>query len=71
MFTLYTRPGCGACKNVKQRLIEKGADYTEIDVSLEPVVAAELVESGIRTLPVLENASGERFVGAAAINTLL
>lgn len=71
MFTLYTRPGCSACKNVKQLLVSSGKDWTEIDVSMEPVIATELVNAGIRSLPVLENSTGERFVGASSISAQL
>lgn len=68
---LYTRNNCSACRNVKQLLANSSEEWREVNIEDEPEMAMALVTAGIRTVPVLEDASGERFVGAAAIQARL
>lgn len=34
MITIYTKPGCVACKEAKRYLTEKGENFTEIDLAV-------------------------------------
>ncbi len=47
---IYTQPYCGYCYRAKKLLDDKGVDYEEIDVMMEPKRRREMVErSGGRT----------------------
>jgi len=49
---IYTTPYCGFCRRAKELLDEKGAVYTEIDVSNDTVKREEMeARSGRRTVP--------------------
>ncbi|MGR3502144.1 glutaredoxin 3 [Pseudaestuariivita sp.] len=50
---IYTSPLCGFCHMAKRLLTQKGAAFTEIDLSKEPDRRAEMVSraSGGRTVP--------------------
>lgn len=49
---MYTSPFCGYCAAAKRLLSQKGADYTEIDVLMDPARRKEMVErSGRNTVP--------------------
>ena len=49
---IYTKHYCGFCVRAKALLAAKGADYTEIDVTNDPALQAEMWErSGRRTVP--------------------
>ncbi|MBN1238467.1 MAG: glutaredoxin 3 [Gammaproteobacteria bacterium] len=49
---MYTSPFCGYCAAAKRLLGSKGADYTEIDVLMDPARRKEMVErSGRTTVP--------------------
>lgn len=68
---LYVRNNCSACKNVEAFFAEQGIHYDEVNVQ-EPEgygAGMNLVNAGIRSLPVLELADGERLIGAAAIKS--
>lgn len=69
---LFTRNHCSACRSVKQLLAASDREWREVNIEDEPEMAMELVNAGIRTVPVLEDIeTGERFVGAAAIQQYL
>ena len=47
---LLTQPGCLPCGIVKDRLVERGVDYTEIDVKARPEFVSKY---GITSTPVI------------------
>ena len=59
---IYTTPTCGYCAAAKRLLREKGAAYTEIDVSTDPGLRARMTEraGGRRTVPQI-------FIGGAHV----
>jgi glutaredoxin 3 len=63
---VYTTPFCGYCSAAKRLLSSKGADYTEVDVMMDPERRAEMIErsSGQRTVPQIF--IGDRHVGGYA-----
>ena len=49
---IYTKDYCGFCAQAKALLDAKGVTFTEIDVTHDPAVEAEMIErSGRRTVP--------------------
>lgn len=60
--TLYTTPTCGYCAAAKRLLTQKNAPFTEIDVSRDPAMRAEMTQraKGGRTVPQI-------FIGEAHI----
>jgi glutaredoxin 3 len=49
---VYSQPFCGYCTAAKRLLQEKGAEFTEFDVMVEPGRRTEMIErSGRRTVP--------------------
>lgn len=49
---VYSSPFCGYCAAAKRLLSSKGADFTEIDVLMDPARRAEMIErSGRHTVP--------------------
>lgn len=50
---IYTTPTCGFCQAAKRLLTQKGAAYTEIDVSRDPDLRAAMTRraNGGRTVP--------------------
>ena len=50
--TIYTKDYCGYCARAKALLTAKGVDFTEIDVTNDRALEAEMIErSGRRTVP--------------------
>jgi glutaredoxin 3 len=50
---VYSQPFCGYCSAAKRLLASKGANYTEIDVMLDPGERTKMIErsGGRRTVP--------------------
>jgi glutaredoxin 3 len=50
---VYSQPFCGYCAAAKRLFASKGAEYTEIDVMLDPAERAKMIErsGGRRTVP--------------------
>jgi glutaredoxin 3 len=50
---IYTSPLCGYCHAAKRLLTQKGAAYTEIDVSRDPALREAMVQraGGRRSVP--------------------
>lgn len=50
---VYSTPFCGYCAAAKRLLTSKGAEFTEIDVMMDPARRAEMLEKsgGRRTVP--------------------
>ena len=50
---IYTAPTCGYCQAAKALLRKKGVNYTEIDVSRDPDLRADMTKraGGSRTVP--------------------
>lgn len=50
---IYTTPLCGFCFAAKRLLTEKGASFSEIDVSGDPALRQEMTQraNGRRTVP--------------------
>ncbi len=49
---IYTKDYCGYCARAKSLLAEKGVAYTEVDVTYDANLQAEMIErSGRRTVP--------------------
>ena len=59
---IYTSPLCGFCHAAKRLLTQKGATFTEIDVSKQPERRQEMVQraNGGRTVPQI-------FIGATHV----
>ena len=51
---VYTTPGCGKCKILKNKLDQLGIDYEESSN------VSKLLDAGFRQAPVLEKDDGER-----------
>lgn len=50
--TVYTGPFCPYCVQAKALLKRKGAEFTEVDVSRDPALRADVMaRSGQRTVP--------------------
>lgn len=51
--TIYTTPFCGYCFAAKRLLADRGAAFTEIDVSASTALRAEMMQraNGRRTVP--------------------
>ncbi len=61
--TVYSTPTCPFCKQVKAFLDDKGAEYTDIDVSDDQDKAQEMIRlSGQMGVPVID-IDGEVTVG--------
>jgi glutaredoxin len=50
---VYWRPGCSSCVRVKEFLTKLGVDYESVNVSARPEAMNELLELGVRTVPVV------------------
>lgn len=50
---IYTSPLCGFCHSAKRLLVEKGVEFSEIDVLRDPERKAEMIAraNGGRTVP--------------------
>jgi glutaredoxin 3 len=62
---IYTTPGCSHCRRVKRMLERKGVVYREVDLSVEPHLAEEMVRRSGGRLTVPQVFIGERHVGGA------
>ena len=50
--TIYSSPLCGYCTAAKRLLKQKGVDFTDIDVLMNPAKKSEMMDrSGRRTVP--------------------
>lgn len=61
---LYSASWCQPCKQLKKMLDENNIEYTTIDIDADPEVARA---AGVRGIPTLVNAAGERRVGAITL----
>jgi glutaredoxin/uncharacterized damage-inducible protein DinB len=59
---VYWRPGCSSCVRVKEFLTKLGVDYESVNVSARPEAMNELLELGVRTVPVVSR--GREYVFA-------
>jgi glutaredoxin/uncharacterized damage-inducible protein DinB len=59
---VYWRPGCSSCVRVKEFLSGLSVDYESINVSATPEAMKELLELGVRTVPVVRR--GREYVFA-------
>ena len=51
---VVTSHACGFCVRAKNLLIDKGVSFTEINISEQPELRADLIEkSGMRTVPMI------------------
>jgi glutaredoxin/uncharacterized damage-inducible protein DinB len=62
---VYWQPGCSSCVKVKEFLAELGVPYESINVAASPEAMDELLELGVRTVPVV--ARGRDYVFAQAL----
>ncbi|MGH8726143.1 MAG: glutaredoxin domain-containing protein [Burkholderiales bacterium] len=62
---VYWRPGCSSCVKVKEFLAQQGVPYESIDVAARPEAMKELLELGVKTVPVV--ARGRDYVFAQAL----
>lgn len=62
---VYWRPGCSSCVKVKEFLSAQGVPYESIDVSARPEAMNELLQMGVKTVPVV--ARGADYVFAQAL----
>jgi glutaredoxin 3 len=51
--TIYTTMFCPYCRSAKRLLTKKGAEFTEIDVTMKPGIREEMIRRarGKRTVP--------------------
>jgi glutaredoxin 3 len=63
--TIYTTMFCPYCHSAKRLLAKKGAEFTEIDVTMQPAKREEMVKlaGGRRTVPQIF--IGERHIGGS------
>jgi glutaredoxin 3 len=63
--TFYSKDGCAHCDVVRERLVDRGVAFTEIDIGRHPEVVPELLKltKGRRVVPVV--VEGARIVVAA------
>jgi glutaredoxin 3 len=63
--TIYTTMSCTYCHSAKRLLTKKGAQFTEIDVTMKPEMREEMVRraGGKRTVPQIF--IGARHVGGS------
>src|SRR5258708_33465682 len=59
---VYWRPGCSSCVRIKEFLTGLGVKYESINVSATPRAMEDLLEMGVRTVPVV--ARGKEYVFA-------
>jgi glutaredoxin len=59
---VYWRPGCSSCVRVKEFLTKLGVEYESVNVSARPEAMNELLELGVRTVPVVSR--GREYVFA-------
>ena len=66
---VYTHPTCGYCDLLKEDLIEKKIDFTEIDVSINPEkwTDVEKLSGGDRITPVMIKTDGSVEIGYKGI----
>jgi len=62
---VYTKWGCPYCTRAKALLDAKGADYTEIDVTMGGPDKARMLERAPRAMTVPQIFIGERYVGGS------
>ena len=51
MITIYGRPGCGACEQVKVLLTKRGIEFTYM--MADDAIIDDALASGIRALPII------------------
>lgn len=61
--TLYTKPLCGFCHAAKRLLAMKGVEFTEIDISGNPDLRAEMIQKAGGRTTVPQIWIGETHVG--------
>lgn len=47
--TVYTKPRCGYCRRAKRLLASKGVEFTEVDVTADARMEAEMIRRSGRT----------------------
>jgi glutaredoxin len=62
---VYWRPGCSSCVKVKEFLAQQGVPFESIDVSARPEAMNELLELGVKSVPVVSR--GREYVFAQAL----
>ena len=62
---VYWRPGCSSCVKVKEFLSQQGVPFESIDVSARPEAMNELLELGVKSVPVVSR--GREYVFAQAL----
>jgi glutaredoxin len=62
---VYWRPGCSSCVKVKEFLAQHGVAFESIDVSARPEAMNELLELGVKSVPVVSR--GREYVFAQAL----
>ena len=62
---VYWRPGCSSCVKVKEFLKQQGVEFESIDVSARPEAMNELLELGVKSVPVVSR--GREYVFAQAL----
>ena len=61
--TIYTTRACGFCRMAKALLAQKGAAYTEIDVTFDDALRAEMTRKAGGRTSVPQIWIGDRHVG--------
>jgi glutaredoxin-like protein NrdH len=59
IITLYTSPGCQPCKAIKRWFAKEGVEYTEKDVTKDPLDLAAVKELGYKSAPVVIVSTGD------------
>lgn len=63
--TIYTTPFCPYCFRAKRILKDKGLDYTEINVSIDPALRSEMMKKAGGRYTVPQIFIGERHIGGS------
>jgi glutaredoxin 3 len=63
--TIYTTRGCGYCHRAKALLARKGVSYSEIDVTFDDVLRAEMTRKAGGRTSVPQIWIGDRHVGGS------
>lgn len=55
MITVYSKPNCVACRQIKKLLEKSKVEFKEIDITKNASVRDELTAEGYKSLPVVKS----------------
>lgn len=63
MIKVYSKNNCGQCEETKKYLTMNNIDYVEFNIEEDPEAYQHVIESGYRSMPVVEFPNGEVMSG--------